>query len=214
MQHRAVPRKRGGRGSSRRSRRSWLDEGLLRCVYYQGSLPRSGLHLLIIIVQRTSACFTPGNSLVAVVWLALGPRRRICQVQRAGMGAPVPGPLGLALPRARRAQVAAVVSCRAPGGQLRDFLRGWRELAWRRPRVGWRLVRLLLCPNRRVGPLGWWVRVAVWWPVFCLLNGIRLRWFHPPRVAGSRASSLCLAGIQIGARGSLQPAPSSPLPHW
>ena len=69
------------------------------------------------------------------------------------MGAPVPGALGVALCRARRGQVAAVVPCRARGGQLVVLPRGWRELASRRPRVWWGLVHLL-CANRRVDPLG------------------------------------------------------------
>ena len=65
-----------------------------------------------------SACFTLENRLVGVVERTLDPRRRICQVQGAGMGAPVRGALRVALCRARRAQVAAVVPCRARVGQL------------------------------------------------------------------------------------------------
>ena len=91
--------------------------------------------------------------MVGVVERPLGPHRRICQVHGAGMGAPVPGALGVALCLARRAQVAAVVPCRARGGQLVALLRGWLELASRRPRVRWRLVRLLLCANQPVDPL-------------------------------------------------------------
>ena len=45
-------------------------------------------------------------------------------------------------------------------------------------------------------------------------RGTRLRWFPSSRVGGSRASSPCFVGIQIGARGRPQPASSSPLPHW
>ena len=52
---------------------------------------------------------------------------------------------------------------------------GWRELASRRPRVRWRLVRLLLCANRRVDPFVWWVPVEVWCSVFCHVAGTRLR---------------------------------------
>ena len=51
------------------------------------------------------------------------------------MGTLVPGALGVALSRAQRAQKAEVVPCRAWGGQLVAFPRGWRELASRRPRV-------------------------------------------------------------------------------
>ena len=65
-------------------------------------------------------------------------------------------------------------------------------------------------PARR---LSWWVRVVIWWSVFCLFTGTRFRWFPPTRVAGSRASSPCLMSIQFGTRGRPQPAPSSPLPH-
>ena len=100
------------------------------------------------------------------------------------------------------------------GGQLVTLPRGWRELASRRPRVRWGSVRVLLCVNWRVHPLGWWVRVEVWCSVFCLVTRTRLRWFPPSRVAGSRASSPCLVGIHVGVRGRPQPAPSSPLPHW
>ena len=127
----------------------------------------------------------------------LGPRRRVCQIQGGGMGAPVPGALGVALCRARRAQVAAVVPCRARGGQLVALPRGWRELASRRPRVRWGLVRLL-CTNRRVDPLGWWVRVEVWRSVFCLVTGTRLRWFPRSRAAGSRASSPVSCASRLG----------------
>ena len=86
------------------------------------------------------------------------------------------------------------------GGQLVAFPRGWRELASRRPRVWWGLVRLLLCANQRVDPLGWWVRVEAWCSVLCLVTGPRLRWFPPSPVGGSRASSPCLVGIQVGVR--------------
>ena len=93
---------------------------------YQRRLPRSGLRLLDIFVKPTAACYR----LVGVVERPLGPRRRVCQVQRGGMGAPVPGALGVALCRARRGQVAAVVPCRARGGSW------WRSHgageSWRR----------------------------------------------------------------------------------
>ena len=106
--------------------------------------------------------------------------------------------------------------CPGEGGgmQLVTLPRGWRELASRHPRVRWRLARLLLCANRRVDPLSWWVRVEVWCFVFCLVTGNRLRWLPPFRVAGARARSPCFVGIQVGVRGRPQPAPSSPLPHW
>ena len=83
--------------------------------------------------------------------------------------------LGVALCRAWRALVVAVVPCRARGGQLVALPRGWRELASRRPRVRWGFVRLLLCANRRIDPYGWWARVEVWCSVFCLVTGTRLR---------------------------------------
>ena len=83
----------------------------MRPLRYQGPLPRSGLRLLDIFVKQTSVSYR----LVGIVERTLGPRRRICQVQRSGMGAPVQGALGVALCRARRAQVAAVVPCRARG---------------------------------------------------------------------------------------------------
>ena len=88
----------------------------MRPLHYQGRLPRSGLRLLEVFIKPASACFTPENLLVGVVERPLGPRRRICLVQGAGMGAPIPGALGVALCRARRAHVAAVVSCGARGG--------------------------------------------------------------------------------------------------
>ena len=88
--------------------------------------PRSGLRLLDIFVKPTLACYRP----VGVVKRPLSPRRRICQVQGAGMSAPVLGALGATLCRARRAQVAAVVLCREWGGG------SW----WRSPGAGesWR----------------------------------------------------------------------------
>ena len=119
----------------------------MRPLHYQGCLPRSGLHLLDIFVNPTSACFTPENRLVGVVERPMDSRRCICQVRGAGVGTPVRGALGVALCRAWRAQVSAVVPCRARGGQLVALPRGWRELASKRPRVRWRLVRLLLCAN-------------------------------------------------------------------
>ena len=85
-------------------------------LHYCGRLPRNGLCLLDIFVKPTLPCFTPENRLVGVVERPLGPRRRICQVHGAGMGAPVPGELGVALCRERRVQVAAVVPCAARGG--------------------------------------------------------------------------------------------------
>ena len=84
----------------------------MRPLRYQGRLPCSGLRLLDIFVKPTLACYR----LVGIVERPLGPRRRVCQIQGGGMGAPVPGALGVALCRARRAQVAAVVPCRARGG--------------------------------------------------------------------------------------------------
>ena len=48
------------------------------------------------------------------------------------------------------------------GGQPVALPRAWRELASRRPRVRWGIFRLLLCANRRVGSLGWCVRVVGW----------------------------------------------------
>ena len=89
----------------------------MRPLYYQGRLPRSGLCLLDIFIKPTSASFTPENRLVGVVDRPLGPCHCICQVKGAGMGAPVPGAQGVAFCRARRAQVPAVVPCRARGGQ-------------------------------------------------------------------------------------------------
>ena len=130
----------------------------MRSIRYQRRLPCCGLCLLDIFVKPTSACYR----LVCVVKRPLGPRRRVYQVQGGGMGASISGALGVALCRARRAQVAAVVPCRARGGQLVALPRGWRELASRRPRVRWGLVRLLLSANWRVDPLGWWERVEVW----------------------------------------------------
>ena len=90
----------------------------------------SGLRLLDIFVTSTSACFTPENRLVGVVERPLSPRRRICQIRGAGMGARVLRALRVALCRARRAQVAAVEHCRARGGQL-VALSGAGE-SWRR----------------------------------------------------------------------------------
>ena len=81
-------------------------------------------------------------------------------------------------------QGGAVVPYRVRGGQLVALPRGWRELASRRPRVRWRLVRLRLCASRRVDPLGWWVRLVAWWSVFSLVTGTRRQWFPPSRVAG------------------------------
>ena len=81
--------------------------------------------------------------LVGVVERPLGPRRRIYQVQGSGMGAPVPGALGwhsveCGEPRWRRWRPVE-----RRGVQLVALPRGWRELASRRPRVWWRLVRFL-----------------------------------------------------------------------
>ena len=182
----------------------------MRPLRYQGRLPRSGLRLLDIFVKPTSACYR----LVGVVERPLGPRRRVCQVQGGGMGAPVPGALGVALCRARRAQVAAVVPCRARGGGSWWRSPGAGE-SWRRDALGsGGVLRLILSANRRIDHLGGWVQVEVWCSAFCLVTGTLLQWFPPSRVAGSRASSPCLVSIQVGVRGEPQPAPSSPLPHW
>ena len=70
----------------------------MRPLRYQGRLPRSSLRLFTIFVKPTSACYR----LVGVVERPLGPRCIICQVQGAGMVAPVPGALWVALCRARR----------------------------------------------------------------------------------------------------------------
>ena len=88
----------------------------MRPLHFQGRLPRTGLRLLDIFVKQTSAYFTPEYRLVGVVERPLGPRHRICQVLGAGMGAPVTGARRVALCRARTAQMAAVVPCRARGG--------------------------------------------------------------------------------------------------
>ena len=146
--------------------------------------------------RPTSACYR----LFVIVKRPLGPRRRACQVQGSVMGAPVPEALGGALCRARRAQMAAVVPFRARGGQLVALSRGWRELASRRPRVRWGLVWLRLSANRRVDTLNWWERVKIWCSVSCLVTGTHVRWLPQSRVAGSRASSPCLVGIQVGVR--------------
>ena len=150
----------------------------MRPFCHHGRLPHSVLGLLDILVIPTSACFTPEYRLPGVLQM---PNRR------GGQGTPVPGTLGVALGRARRAQVAAVVLCRARAGQLVALLRGWRELASRCPRPRWRLVRRLVLKNRRVDPLGWWVRVVISWSVLYLVIGALLRKFSPSRVAGSQA---------------------------
>ena len=74
-----------------------------------------GLHLLDIFVKPTSACFTPDNRLGGVVENPLGPRHRMYKVQGTGMGALVPGALGVALCRTQRAQLVVVAPCRAQG---------------------------------------------------------------------------------------------------
>ena len=183
-------------------------------LHYQRRLPCNDLRLLDIFVKPTSACLMPENHLVGVVERPLGPRRLICQVQEAGIGAPVPGALGVALGRARRAQVAVVMPCgargEAAGGAPPGLVRTGVETPPSPVEVG------TSCSLRepRVDPLGWWVRVVVRCFVFYLITRTRLRWFPPPRVAASRVSSPCLVGIQVGARGRPQPAPSSPLPDW
>ena len=187
-----------------------MGEDLVCSLRYQRRFPRSGLGLLDIFVKLTLACYRP----VGVVERLPGPRCRVCKVQGGSMTSLVTGTLGVALCRARRPQVAAVVPCRARGGQLVELPQGWRELASRSPRVRWGLVRLLLCANRRIDPLGWWVRVDVWCSTFCLVTGTRLLWFPPSRKAVSRASSPCLVSTQVGLRERPQPAPGSPLPHW
>ena len=103
---------RGGRGSFRCSRLIRSSEGLLRLLRYEGRLTRNGLRLIDIFAKPTSACYR----LVGVVEHPLSLRRRICQVQGGGMGALVAGALGVALWRARRAQVASVVPCRERRG--------------------------------------------------------------------------------------------------
>ena len=107
-----------------------------------------------------SACFAPENRLVGVVERPLGPGRRICQFRGAGMDATVPGTLGVALCRARIAQMAAMALCRTRGGQLVAFPQGWRKLAPRRSRVrgGWSTSYAARTgePILLAGGSGWW----------------------------------------------------------
>ena len=129
------------------------------------------------------------------------------------MGVQVPGALGVALCRARRAQVAAVVPCRERGrdggGTLPWLARAGVETPPSPVGVGpsSSLREPASRPSWLVGPGGGMV--------LRLLSRHRnpIRWFPPSRIAGSRASSPCLVGIQVGVRGRPQPAPSSPLPH-
>ena len=84
---------------------------------------------LFDIVKPSSACYR----LVGVVERPLGPRCRICHVQGGGMGASISGALGVALCRARRAQVAAVVPCPARGGAAGGALPGLARAAVETP---------------------------------------------------------------------------------
>ena len=132
-----------------------MSEGLARPLCHHGRLPRSVLGLLDILVIPTSARFTLEYRLSGVLQRPLGLLGLGRQVRAANMDDPVPRTLGVALCQSRIANVAAVVLCRARGGQLVGLPRGWRELAPRPPRAWWRLVRLLRCANRRVDPLCW-----------------------------------------------------------
>ena len=99
----------------------------MRPLRYQGRLPRSGLRLLDIFVKPTSACYR----LVGVVERPLGPRRLIFQVQRSGMGAQVPGALGVALCQAQKPRLRRWCPVERGGGSC-----CW----WRSPGAGesWR----------------------------------------------------------------------------
>ena len=126
---------RGGCGSSRRSRPGWA-----RPLQHQGRLSRSGLRLLDVFIVATSARLTPEYGRLCVGERSLSSRHFRSQGRvGVGIGAPVPGALGVVLCRARRIQVTAVALCRARGGQLKALPRGWRELAPRRPRARCRL---------------------------------------------------------------------------
>ena len=134
----------------------------MRPLHYQRCLLRCGLRLLDIFVKPTSACFTPENNLVSVVERPLDPRRRICQVQGAGMGAPVSGALGVALCRAWRAQVAAVVPCGARRGAAGGGPPGLARAGVETPPSPVEVGPSSSLREPRVDPLGWWVRVMVW----------------------------------------------------
>ena len=121
------------------------------------------------------------------------------------MDAQLPGALREALCRERRFQVAAVVLCRARGGQLVALPQGWRDLASRRPRARSGFFRLLFV-DHRVDPVGWCTpgvpaRVGV-----TLVAGVLVRRSFPSLVTGSRAFPSFLLGLLVGARGGPQPA--------
>ena len=101
----------------------------MRPLRLHGRLPRSVIGLPNILIIPTSAFLAPKYRLSGVLQRLLGSLGLRSQVRKVATGAPVPGALGLALCRARRAEVAAVVRyrpreaqvaalCGARGGQL------------------------------------------------------------------------------------------------